>query len=77
MGRPIGSKNKERPPEYKADIPSSNMPADLKYYTSQKVKMLVQQFYINLTKEELEHFWELTNEEQVDRYARRLLLKYL
>lgn len=77
MERCVRGKGLGKPPNIEVTVPNTNVPKDLKQYINDKIKLLVREFFINLTTEEIAHFWELTTEKEVDRYAKRLLIKYL
>ena len=56
---------------------NSRAPKYLHDYIKEKIRMLTGQFYIRLTDEEVARFWDLQSDGAVDRYAHRLLMKYL
>lgn len=47
----------------------------LKDYKREKVRMLTEDFLIRMTADEKEHLYILSNEIQVDNYARKLIMK--
>ena len=49
----------------------------LKTYKKTKIKMLTRDFLLKLSEGEIDHLNALENENDVDRYARSLLNKYL
>lgn len=49
----------------------------LKDYKKQKIRMLVHEFCINLTKEQKEEINNLDNEIKVDRYCHDIFIKQL
>lgn len=69
-GRPVSSHTVEIPSDYK-------YPTYLKQYVTKKIKMLQNEFHLKLTAEEIARFWQLPGDDQVDRYAHKLIQKYL
>lgn len=69
-GRPVGSYTVSPPPDYM-------LPKYMKDYITRKIKMLKNEFHLKLTDEEINRFWDLKGDDQVDRYAHKLIQKYL
>lgn len=46
-------------------------------YIDNKIKMLREDFYIRLSKREINHFYELATESDVDRFAHELFMRKL
>lgn len=56
---------------------ANDMPHYLACYIERKIKMLKNEFHLKLTEEEIARFWSLPGDDQVDRYAHKLIQKYL
>lgn len=52
-------------------------PVSLNTYINMKIDMLTKDFYINLSEEEIEHFWKLKTEQDVDNFAHYLFMERL
>lgn len=48
-----------------------------KKYIEEKIDMLINEFYMKLTDDEIDHFYSLKTESAVDRYAHKLLMDKL
>ena len=49
----------------------------LKTYIKRKIRMLEEEFFIDLTSSEIEHMKSLKSEIEVDQYAHRLIVEKL
>lgn len=52
-------------------------PKELARYTSDKIYMLENEFYLHLSDDDILHFRSLTTEDAVDRYAHKLFKERL
>ena len=50
---------------------------DIKQYIKGKIKFLKKEFHMTLTEEEIDHFYSLKTENDVDRYVRDLFSEKL
>lgn len=52
-------------------------PVSLNVYINQKIDMLTKDFCIQLSEDEIDHFWKLKTEEDVDNFAHYLFMERL
>ena len=70
-------KTKEDGTEYRGGAHRVTRPAPLNRYIREKLSMLQNEFYVQLSESEIEHMQSLTSEDAVDVYACRLLIDKL